>query len=249
MSEMQDLSKYILFFINCITFICGVVLLFLGVYLHAQLSTYYDFMDSALYTFAVWCLILGVVVCLVSFLGLYGSIKEDHCALLAFAITLGIVICLELCLGVGAFAMAQEDRLVQSIAKKMKKSMRHYGEATEEEGTTKVWDILQTDFKCCGVEFPGDWSMTRWSRRNDQTDKLPASCCHALPLQSPYCRVSSPELHDLGCIVALERASKKNSGALGAVGCIVGLGQILLVVAAVRLMRGLKRPQNCPPCY
>lgn len=247
-NEMRDLSKYILFFINCLTFICGMVLLFLGIYLHTQYSTYYDFMDSSFYTFAIWCLVMGVIVCLVSFLGLYGSIREDYCALLAFSVALTIVLCLEIAMGVGAFAMANEDKLVRSIARKMKNSMNNYG-PIKNQGVTKVWDILQTDFKCCGVEFPGDWAMTPWSRKNPQSDELPNSCCQALPLKSPYCRISSEELYEIGCIVALEQSSTKNAGALGAVACILGIGQILLVIAAIKLMKQVQRPKACPPFY
>ncbi len=30
-----------------------------------------------------------------------------------------------------------------------------------------VWDILQTDFSCCGVDFPENWSQTPWAAQQD----------------------------------------------------------------------------------
>ena len=115
--------------------------------------------------------------------GLYGSIKEHYCALLAFSILLSLVIAFEICLGVSAFALAQENRLTSAVAEKLEQSLDNYGRAGH-EGVTKsekrrsflslyapqppscisVWDILQTDLDCCGVSFPGDWSMTHWAR-------------------------------------------------------------------------------------
>ena len=67
--DLKDVTKYFLFFINCVTFICGLVLFFLGIVLQTRYKTYFEFMDSSLYSISVWCLVMGVVVCLVSFLG------------------------------------------------------------------------------------------------------------------------------------------------------------------------------------
>ena len=132
-----------------------------------------------------------------------------------------------------------------------------------------VWDILQTDFKCCGVDFPGDWSMTPWSRSRSRSSRrgneLPESCCSALPLHQissgsssvaeggadhgATCTTSSADHFDLGCIDALEYSSRRNACAIGAIACVVGFGQIFLLVAACQLMKGLKRPEACYPCF
>jgi hypothetical protein len=68
--------------------------------------------------------------------GLYGSIKEDYCTLLAFSIILSLVITFEICLGVSAFALAQENRLASTIAEKMEISLNNYGRKNF-DGVTK----------------------------------------------------------------------------------------------------------------
>ena len=68
--------------------------------------------------------------------GLYGSIKEDYCALLAFSIILSLVIAFEICLGVSAFALAQENRLTSAVAEKLEQSLDNYGRAGH-AGVTK----------------------------------------------------------------------------------------------------------------
>ena len=110
-----------------------------------------------------------------------------------------------------------------------------------------VWDILQTDFRCCGVEFPGDWSMTPWGRRA-RRKQLPDSCCSLLPFDES-CSISSEYSHKEGCLTSLENSARKNAGVLGAVACAVALGQIVLLVAACNLLKGLKKPDSCRPCF
>ena len=119
-----------------------------------------------------------------------------------------------------------------------------------------VWDILQTDFDCCGVSFPGDWSMTHWARSRESgrgeraSTALPSSCCsNALALGSDECAVDSEDSSAVGCIDALADSSRRNAGTLGGMACVLGMGQIVLVVAACHLMRRVKKPPACPPFY
>jgi hypothetical protein len=117
-----------------------------------------------------------------------------------------------------------------------------------------VWDVLQTDFDCCGVSFPGDWSMTHWARTsassNGDTATLPSSCCsNTLSINSDSCAISSEDSNSVGCIAALAASSRKNAGTLGGIACVLGVGQILLVVSACSLMKGLKKPGACHPFY
>ena len=69
MGDLKSVSKYFLFGINLVAFICGIILFFLGVVLQTQYSTYFNFLDSSFYSISLWCLVMGVIVCLVSFLG------------------------------------------------------------------------------------------------------------------------------------------------------------------------------------
>ena len=64
--QMRSVCKYLLFSVNCVACICGLVLFFFGVILEAKHATYFDFLHSSFYAVAV---VVGVIVCLVSFLG------------------------------------------------------------------------------------------------------------------------------------------------------------------------------------
>ena len=68
-SELKSASKMFLFAINLVTFILGLVLVLLGAYLQIQFDFYVAFLDDAFYSLASWCITMGVIVCVVSFLG------------------------------------------------------------------------------------------------------------------------------------------------------------------------------------
>ena len=52
-----------------------------------------------------------------------------------------------------------------------------------------------------------------------------------------------------GCLAALEAGARNNAGILGAAACIIAAGQILLVIATVKLVRRVKKPESCGPCF
>ena len=64
--QMRSVCKYLLFSVNCVACICGLILFFFGVILEAKHATYFDFLHTSFYAVAV---VVGVIVCLVSFLG------------------------------------------------------------------------------------------------------------------------------------------------------------------------------------
>ena len=85
MGDLKQMSKYFLFFINCVTFICGLVLFFTGIVLHSRYSSYFDFLNNSFFSISTWSLVMGVLLCLVSFLGelcltcnLLWAILTDH---------------------------------------------------------------------------------------------------------------------------------------------------------------------------
>ena len=58
------------------------------------------------------------------------------------------------------------------ITKNMEKGLQNYG-SEGFEGVTTTWDLVQKDFKCCGVEDWKDWrNVTQFS-----DGAVPDSCC------------------------------------------------------------------------
>uniref|UniRef100_A0A8C4PX53 Tetraspanin n=1 Tax=Eptatretus burgeri TaxID=7764 RepID=A0A8C4PX53_EPTBU len=129
----------------------------------ATISPSYPFLSVANVLIAA-----GTIIMVVGFLGCLGAIKENRCLLLSFFIILLIIFTLEL---TGIFIFISGRDLIDKYAHRdLTKGMRLY--STEgNAGLTKAWDIVQTDFRCCGVENYTDW-FTAFGE-----DKVPDSCC------------------------------------------------------------------------
>ena len=57
----------------------------------------------------------------------------------------------------------------------MKTAMQNYGENDKQhDGVKQTWDIVQSDFKCCGVEKYSDWFDTPYGKN---VSGVPDSCC------------------------------------------------------------------------
>ena len=83
-----------------------------------------------------------------------------------------------------------------------------------------VWDVVQTELKCCGVTNATDW-FRNYSRNKNKSKKiLPESCCATKPFQTfnngrqYHCTYGdSQHPHNMiGCLGALEESIKRNEG-------------------------------------
>ena len=65
-----------------------------------------------------------------------GAIRENRCLLIAFSTVLGLLICMEIALGVSLLALAKGRNLGLVVNQKMLSSMKHY-EREGHDGVTK----------------------------------------------------------------------------------------------------------------
>ena len=89
--------------------------------------------------------------------------------------------------GIATFVLKGDMKT--EITKNMEKSLKNYG-SEGHDGVTQTWDLVQKEFKCCGVE---DW--TDWKEVTG--DAVPDSCCivrycHAVLLGTISCVVGRP---------------------------------------------------------
>ena len=83
-----------------------------------------------------------------------------------------------------------------------------------------VWDVVQTELKCCGVTNATDWFRNYSRRQNSSKKFLPESCCATKPLEAlngqHHCKYGNAQHpHNMkGCLGALENSIKRNEGLL-----------------------------------
>ncbi len=173
-----------------------------------------------------------------TFSGLYGAVKEHYCSLVIFGVCLALAIGVESALGVAAFALVQQRRVL--LANFMRENLR-----SAKEPLT-LWDALQMRLTCCGVDMPGDWAASRWmADKRVDSRMLPDSCCD----HDVHCSMEADGVYDIGCFTALEQAARHNAGAWGAAIGVIALAQIALLVVTVKLVKRVEKPESCKPCF
>ncbi len=62
-----------------------------------------------------------------------------------------------------------------AVIDNMQRGMDNYDVDAKHAGVTDTWNVVQSDFKCCGVNNFTDWKVTNFSVSHD--DSVPDSCC------------------------------------------------------------------------
>ncbi|XP_043535459.1 tetraspanin-4 [Chiloscyllium punctatum] len=165
-------TKYLLFIFNLIFWLGGCGLLGVGVWLVVTQGNFVTLSSSfPSLTAANFFIAAGSVIMIVGFLGCLGAVIENRCLLLSFFVVLLIIFLLEMIIGI-LFLCNQET--INLYAKEELKNGLQFYNTSGNTGLTNGWDIVQTDFRCCGVVHYEDW----FSVLNGT--KVPTSCCFKL---------------------------------------------------------------------
>lgn len=91
-----------------------------------------------------------------------------------------------------------------------------------------VWDRIQAEFHCCGVEGPSDYSK----------DKIPPSCCGT---GSSNSSCSETNAHKTGCYKVMKDFLQKNDVIIASIAGVVGVCQIIASASAFWLAQTIKK--------
>lgn len=206
--------KYLLFFFNLLFWICGCVILGVGIYLKVtnngnsiteQYLPSYDLMIA-----------IGVIIMVLGFLGCCGAYKESRVLLILFFVFLLLIFILLLAAGISA--ALGENKVKEWVEDKLKKVT-----PIEDQDADVIKDMerLQRELKCCGLmKGPSDWN------------KIPDSCrCNATAPAEDKC---SSGVYQTACYDKIIEFMKSNMevslGIAFAVAAILIFGMILSMI-------------------
>ncbi|KAJ7428580.1 hypothetical protein BTVI_00234 [Pitangus sulphuratus] len=111
--------------------------------------------------------------------------------------------------------------------------MNKYG---KDPAVTEALDELQRDFNCCGAINYTDWANIEQFQANDT---VPRSCCR---VNTTTCNVhpSPATVYAKGCVQSIEGWMKKNILVVAAVALGIAFFEILGIIFACCLMRGIR---------
>ncbi|MGH0129507.1 UNVERIFIED_CONTAM: hypothetical protein FKN15_030721 [Acipenser sinensis] len=135
--------------------LCGCGLLGVGIWLSVSQGSFATFSPTFPSLSAANLVIaIGSIVMVTGFLGCLGAIKENKCLLLSFFIVLLIILLAELILLILFFVYM--DKVGENAKKDLKEGLALYN--TENNvGLKNAWNIIQAEWKCCGVTGYADW--------------------------------------------------------------------------------------------
>ncbi|XP_038636980.1 tetraspanin-9-like isoform X2 [Scyliorhinus canicula] len=223
--------KYLMFLFNLIFWLCGCGLLGVGIWLSATQGSFATLAPSLPSLSAANLLIaIGAIVMVVGFLGCLGAIKESKCLLLSFFIVLLIIFFMELILIILFFVYKTE--VAKYAREDLKTGLKFYG-SDGNVGLTNAWNIIQIEYKCCGVDNATDWGGIMG------TNTVPDSCCQE---SSSSCGGGSPSNWFVpGCYNTIEALLEKQTAVIGSIVMSIVVIQILGMAFSMTLFHQISR--------
>jgi len=261
-----EFIKYFMFTYNLLIFMCGCVLLSVGIWMVVDRSFMATITGEPLYAVAAYIIIAGgALVFVFSFIGCYGAITENRVMLwIFFAVTAVILVVL---LVAGILALAFRAEIKESIQDTMTDTLtKYYGVDLFEDknrAITYAWDRAQERLRCCSVRnasweiyLDSAWFVLQVWNPEDKKPYVPRSCC-VMDRFHRYVSIDTCTKWDLGppkqpsgalnralyyegCFEAGKRYLLENSDIIAGLALAFMFIQILGLVCSFMLLRRLK---------
>ncbi|XP_076250540.1 CD63 antigen-like isoform X1 [Rhynchophorus ferrugineus] len=158
--------KYLIWLFNFFFLISGIIILSVGAAVKTVYKEYDYFLDDKYFSLPNMLIATGTIIFFICFFGCCGAFKESWIMLAIFSVLLGIIFIFELSAGIAGYVL--RDKTYSYLQVKLQNNLEKYNESHA------MWDLLQSNFECCGVNTYNDWSVSFGN-------ELPISCC---PMES-----------------------------------------------------------------
>ncbi|KAL4231235.1 Tetraspanin-33 [Mactra antiquata] len=237
--------KYLLFFFNFMLWLCGGIMLGIGVWAYIEKSKdfYQDIQTvyDVLADLSLLLIIAGSIIFFVGYAGCIGALRENLCWLRIFyAIIIGIVL-FEITIAVLAFVKKDEMRSWVSDVLKEGMILRY------QDDEDAVMDWFQENIKCCGINGYKDWNKNMYFNCTKENPSglrcgVPYSCCKdpdalnpgipnilcgAGALNDSLTFTATSKIFTIGCIDAIIQFGEENLPIIGGVVLGIGIPQLL----------------------
>ncbi|XP_004930557.1 tetraspanin-5 isoform X2 [Bombyx mori] len=252
-SEVSCCLKYVIFGVNVLFWLVGLIVLAVGVWSWTEKDTFNNLsrltniaLDPA---FILIC--VGTITFIIGFTGCVGALRENTCLLACYAVFLALLLLAEMTTGILFFVF--KDWIKQQATTGFQTFIVHYREDPDQQN---MIDWIQEEWlQCCGVEGPKDWDRNAYFNCSSgaagarEACGVPFSCCRNKPQdiirnkQCGYDVRKSPDqimervIHERGCVSAGEDWLQRNIASVAAV-AIAPLATKTLEIAKIIYDKG-----------
>lgn len=209
---------------NFLIFVCGVALLAVGIWVSVDGSSFLKIfgpLSSSAMQFVnvgYFLIAAGALLFALGFLGCYGALAENKCALMMFFLLLLIIFIAEVAAAVVALVYTSmgEHFLTLLVVPAIKKD---YGSQSD---FTEVWNTTMKGLKCCGFNNYTDFEGSPYFVKNHV---FPPYCCfdYVNDTASEPCTEEKAENKTIqGCFSQLLHEIRTNAVTVGAVAAGIG---------------------------
>jgi len=231
--------KYLLAFFNFIFLLSGIGIIVCGALVEIRFRDYLTFIGKNSVAAPLLLIAIGILAMIIAFLGCCGAIKESYGMLMAFSSILILIFICELAGGIVAYVFMKKIEV--KVKTEATKTLIAY-----RTDKMKIWDKVQEDMKCCGIESYKDWSK---NPQEAATESVPDSCClrKGAPelcgkgLLRMNTTMAAKKIYTNGCHGSLVAFMKKNAYYIGAVGIGIAFVQLIGIVLACVFAHNLRR--------
>uniref|UniRef100_A0A3P9KMD4 Tetraspanin n=2 Tax=Oryzias latipes TaxID=8090 RepID=A0A3P9KMD4_ORYLA len=213
--------KYLMFVFNLIFWLCGCGLLGVGIWLSVSQGSFATFSPSfPSLSAANMVIAIGAIVMVTGFLGCLGAIKENKCLQ-------------ELQPPDPSLVGSPTSFFTPMNAKQDLKDGLALYNSENNLGLRNAWNIIQAEWKCCGVNAYSDWYEAL------QEKVVPDRCC-----QEHYqnCgRNTTSMFWERGCFEKVEEWLDDNKHVLGTIGTVILVVQLLGMAFSMILFHHIHR--------
>uniref|UniRef100_A0A9L0IJF6 Tetraspanin n=1 Tax=Equus asinus TaxID=9793 RepID=A0A9L0IJF6_EQUAS len=166
--------KFSLTIYSTVFWLIGALVLSVGIYAEVERQKYKT-LESAFLAPAIILILLGVIMFIVSFIGVLASLRDNLCLLQSFMYILGICLIIELIGGV--VALIFRNQTIDFLNDNIRRGIENYYDDLDFKN---IMDFVQKEFKCCGGEDYRDWSINQYhdcSAPGPLACGVPYTCC------------------------------------------------------------------------
>ncbi|XP_074521711.1 tetraspanin-15 [Halichoeres trimaculatus] len=166
--------KFTLFAYAIIWWLIGGFILGIGIYAEVERQRYKT-LEGVFLAPAVVLIVLGIVMFIVSFIGVLASLRDNLTLLKVFMYTLAVGLILEL-LG-GILALVFRNQTVDLFNRNIRRGIKNYYDDLDFKN---IMDFVQVKFKCCGGQEYKDWGVNMYhncSAPGPLACGVPYTCC------------------------------------------------------------------------